>query len=97
MARRKTPRKRKSSKRSRWIWVPKLLLLAGCVGLVIFIGIVFMMDMELRRVGLFTADVKTEKNVPLNVLQSGQIRGGQEVVEEVTPEERKILETILER
>lgn len=55
------------------------------------------MDMELRRVGLFTADVKTEKNAPLNVLQSGQIRGRQEVVEEVTPEERKILETILER
>ena len=56
-----------------------------------------MMDMELRRVGLFTADVKTEITTPLNVLQPGQIRGGQDVVEEVTPEERKILETILER
>ena len=55
------------------------------------------MDTELRRVGLFTADVIAEKKTPLDVSQSDQVRQGGEAVEEVTPEERKILETILER
>ncbi len=97
MPRTKTTRKRRSAKRPRWVWIPRLLLLVGCVGLVIFIGIVFIMDTELRRVGLFTADVIAEKKTPLDVSQSDQVRQGGEAVEEVTPEERKILETILER
>ena len=46
----------KPGKKRRWLLIPKLLLLLACVGLVMFIGAIFVMEAELRRIGLFGSE-----------------------------------------
>ena len=87
----KTPKKR------RWLWIPKLMLLMACVGLVLFIGAIFMMEEELRRIGVFGPEAgKAPTHSQVKPAETSEDNHTQ-VVEEVTPEERKQLEAILQQ
>ncbi len=91
-SRRKTTRKKR-----RWLWIPKLLLLMACVGLALFIGAIFMMEEELRRIGLFGPE-EEKTTVHSQVLaQPASEESPADTVEEVTQEERQKLEAILQQ
>ena len=89
-----------AQKKRRWLWLPKLMLLMACVGLVLFIGAIFIMEEELRRIGLFgpeegkgAASSQTIQTIPDPTAGNGQT----DAVEEVTQEERRQLEAILQQ
>ena len=96
---RKTPRKK-----GRWLWIPKLMLLMACVGLVLFIGAIFVMEEELHRIGLFGHEEEQvgpeeEPATPHSqvLAQPASEKSQAEAVEEVTQEERRELEAILQQ
>ena len=73
------------------------MLLMACVGLVVFIGAIFMMEEELRRIGLF-GPAEGQATVHSQVLAQPVPENSQaDVVEEVTQEERQELEAILQQ
>ena len=84
-------------KKRRWLWLPKLMLLMACVGLVLFIGAIFIMEEELRRIGLFGPEegkgAASSQTIPDPTAGNGQT----DAVEEVTQEERRQLEAILQQ
>mgnify|MGYP001327552196 CR=1 FL=1 len=89
----------KPSKKRRWLLIPKLLLLLACVGLVLFIGAIFVMEAELRRIGLFGPEGMNEPTqsemVPADAVGAGH--NAATVAEEVTQDERRQLEAILQK
>ena len=89
----------KPHKKRRWILIPKLLLLLACVGLVLFIGAIFVMEAELRRIGLFGPEGMNEpmqtETVP--AVATGAGHNTADVAEEVTQDERRQLEAILQK
>ena len=89
----------KPGKKRRWLLIPKLLLLLACVGLVLFIGAIFVMEAELRRIGLFGPEGITEPTqsemVPADAAGAGH--NAATVAEEVTQDERRQLEAILQK
>jgi hypothetical protein len=86
-----------AQKKRRWLWLPKLMLLMACVGLVLFIGAIFIMEEELRRIGLFGPEegkgAALSQTIPDPTAENGQANA----VEEVTQEERRQLEAILQQ
>ena len=86
-----------AQKKRRWLWLPKLMLLMACVGLVLFIGAIFIMEEELRRIGLFGPEegkgAASSQTIPDPTAENGQT----DAVEEVTQEERRQLEAILQQ
>ena len=86
-----------AQKKRRWLWLPKLMLLMACVGLVLFIGAIFIMEEELRRIGLFGPEegkgAASSQTIPDPTTGNGQT----DAVEEVTQEERRQLEAILQQ
>ena len=89
----------KPDKKRRWLLIPKLLLLLACVGLVMFIGAIFVMEAELRRIGLFGPEGINEPTqsemVPADAAGAGH--NAATVAEEVTQDERRQLEAILQK
>ena len=89
----------KPDKKRRWLLIPKLLLLLACVGLVLFIGAIFVMEAELRRIGLFGPEGINEPTqsemVPADAAGAGH--NAATVAEEVTQDERRQLEAILQK
>ena len=73
------------------------MLLMACVGLVLFIGAIFIMEEELRRIGLFGPEegkgAALSQTIPDPTAENGQANA----VEEVTQEERRQLEAILQQ
>ena len=91
------PRRKTTRKKGRWLWIPKLMLLMACVGLALFIGAIFMMEEELRRMGLFGPE-EGQATTPSQVIaQPPPENSPADVVEEVTQEERRELEAILQQ
>ena len=86
-----------AQKKRRWLWLPKLMLLMACVGLVLFIGAIFIMEEELWRIGLFGPEegkgTASSQTIPDPTAGNGQT----DAVEEVTQEERRQLEAILQQ
>ena len=91
------PRRKTSRKKGRWLWLPKLMLLMACVGLVVFIGVIFVMEEELRRIGLFGSEEGQETTHSQVLAQPAPENSQADVVEEVTQEERQELEAILQQ
>lgn len=92
--RRRTTRKpRKTRRKKRWLWIPKLVLLAACVGLALIIAGILVMEKELRRTGIFETETP---NTPAAASSSpGADNDGEQPVEEVTSAERRELEALL--
>ena len=93
--RRRTTRKpRKTRRKKRWLWIPKLVLLAACVGLALIIAGILVMEKELRRTGIFETETP---NTPAAASSSspGADNDGEQPVDEVTPAERRELEALL--
>lgn len=92
--RRRTARKpRKTRRKKRWLWIPKLVLLAACVGLALIIAGILVMEKELRRTGIFETETP---NTPAAASSSpGADNDGEQPVDEVTPAERRELEALL--
>lgn len=92
--RRRTTRKpRKTRRKKRWLWIPKLVLLAACVGLALIIAGILVMKKELRRTGIFETETP---NTPAAASSSpGADIDGEQPVDEVTPAERRELEALL--
>jgi hypothetical protein len=97
-------RKREStpSQRRRRSWfIPKVLLLLACVALLLFIGVILLMERELRRVGLFGEDSAPASTSPLllsphvgkDVPRQGSSPSA--VAEELTPNDKQQLDRIL--
>ena len=93
---RKTPRKT-LRKKGQWLWIPKLVLLMACVGLVLFIGAIFVMEEELRRIGLFGPEEEKATTRSPVIAQPASENSPVDAVEEVTQEERRELEAILQQ
>ena len=93
--RRTTTRKPKKTRRKkRWLWIPKLILLAACVGLALVIAGILVMEKELRRTGIFETE---PPNAPAAVPSAapGADNDLGQPVEEVSPAERRELEALL--
>lgn len=89
-----TRKPRKTRRKNRWLWIPKLILLAACVGLALVIGGILVMEKELRRTGIFETETpNTSAAAPS--FTPGADDGAGEPVEEVSPEERRELEALL--
>ena len=73
------------------------MLLTACVGLVVFIGAIFMMEEELRRMGLFGPEEGKTPTQSQVIAQPDPENNHVDAVEEVTQEERQELEAILQR
>lgn len=91
------PRRKTARKKGRWLWIPKLMLLMACVGLALFIGAIFMMEEELRRMGLFGPEEGPATTPSQVIAQPPPENSPADVVEEVTQEERQELEAILQQ
>ena len=91
------PRRKTTRKKGRWLWLPKLMLLMACVGLVVFIGAIFVMEEELRRIGLFGPEGGQTTAQSQVITQPAPENSQADVVEEVTQEERQELEAILQQ
>ncbi len=91
------PKRKTTRKKRRWLWIPKLMLLMACVGLVLFIGVIFTMEEELRRIGLFGPEEEPVPAPSQAIAQPASEKSPAEAVEEVTPEERRALEAILQQ
>ncbi len=89
----------KPHKKRRRLLIPKLLLLLACVGLVLFIGAIFVMEAELRRIGLFGPEGMNEptQNETVPAVAAGADHNAANVAEEVTQDERRQLEAILQK
>jgi len=89
----------KPHKERRWLLIPKLLLLLACVGLVLFIGAIFVMEAELRRIGLFGSEGMNEptQSETVSAVTAGASHNAVSVAEEVTQDERRQLEAILQK
>ncbi len=89
----------KQHKKRRWLLIPKLLLLLACVGLVVFIGAIFVMEAELRRIGLFGPEGMNEptQSATESAVAARPGHTTANVAEEVTQEERRQLEAILQK
>ncbi len=73
------------------------MLVLACVGLVLFIGAIFVLEEDLRRIGLFGPDggqVTTRSQV---LAQPAPGNSQADAIEEVTQEERRELEAILQQ
>lgn len=93
--RRRTTRKpRKTRRKKRWLWIPKLVLLAACVGLALIIAGILVMEKELRRTGIFETETPNTPAAASSSSPGADNKGGQPV-EEVTPAERRELEALL--
>lgn len=92
--RRRTTRKpRKTRRKKRWLWIPKLVLLAACVGLALIIAGILVMEKELRRTGIFETETP---NTPAAASSSpGADNDREQPADEVTPAERRELEALL--
>lgn len=90
-------RRKTTRKKGRWLWIPKLMLLMACVGLVLFIGAIFMMEEELRRIGLFGPKEGKATDQSQVIAQPIPENSPVDIVEEVTQEERQELEAILQQ
>ncbi len=94
--RRRTTRKpRKTRRKKRWLWIPKLVLLAACVGLALIIVGILVMEKELRRTGIFEPEASRAPagtSAPATPV-AGNDR--EQPVDEVTPAERRELEALL--
>jgi len=94
--RRRTTRKpRKTRRKKRWLWIPKLVLLAACVGLALIIVGILVMEKELRRTGIFETEASS---APAGTsAQATPVAGNdrEQPVDEVTPAERRELEALL--
>ena len=102
MARQKKTRpaastRKTARKKGRWLWLPKLMLLMACVGLVVFIGAIFVMEEELRRMGLFGPEEGPATTHSQVIAQPTPENSPTDIVEEVTQEERQELEAILQQ
>ncbi len=98
MARQKKTRPAKPTrKKGRWLWIPKLMLLMACVGLVLFIGAIFVMEEELRRIGLFGPEEEQATAHSQSLAQPAAEKSHAAAVEEVTQEERRELESIIQQ
>ena len=73
------------------------MLLMACVGLVVFIGVIFVMEEELRRIGLFGPEEGQATTHSQVIAQPASENNPADVIEEVTQEERQELEAILQR
>ena len=73
------------------------MLLMACVGLVVFIGAIFVMEEELRRIGLFGPEGGQTTAQSQVITQPNPENSPADVVEEVTQEERQALEAILQQ
>lgn len=91
------PKRKTTRKKGRWLWIPKLMLLMACVGLVLFIGAIFMMEEELRRIGLFGPEEEQTTPHSQVLAQPASEKSQAAPVEEVTQEERRELEAILQQ
>ncbi len=91
------PRRKTTRKKGRWLWIPKLILLMACVGLVLFIGAIFVMEEELRRIGLFGPEEEKTTVHSQALAQPASEKSPAAAVEEVTQEERRELEAILQQ
>lgn len=105
MARQNTRRRtsarkpKKTRRKNRWLWIPKLILLAACVGLALVIGFILVVEKEwtrskeLHRTGIFETETP---NTPAAASSSpGADNDGEQPVDEVTPAERRELEALL--
>lgn len=93
--RRRTTRKpRKTRRKKRWLWIPKLVLLAACVGLALIIAGILVMEKELRRTGIFETEAPNTPAAASSASPGADDDGGQPV-EEVTSAERRELEALL--
>lgn len=91
------PKRKTTRKKGRWLWIPKLMLLMACVGLVLFIGAIFVMEEELRRIGLFGPEEGKATADSQVIAQPASEKSQATPVEEVTQEERRELEAILQQ
>ena len=73
------------------------MLLIACVGLVAFIGAIFVMEEELRRIGLVGPEEGQATTQSQVIAQPNPENSPADVVEEVTQEERQELEAILQQ
>ena len=93
--RRRTTRKpRKTRRKKRWLWIPKLVLLAACVGLALIIVGILVMEKELRRTGIFETEASSAP-AAASSSSPGADNDGEQPVDEVTPAERRELEALL--
>lgn len=96
-ARRRTARtSSKKARRKRWLWIPKLILLAACVGLALFIAAILVMEQELRRTGIFESAPSRAPATAQPPPAAGAQNKQAGPVDEVTPAERRRLEALLE-
>jgi hypothetical protein len=75
-------------------------LVLACVVLVLFIGAIFLMERELRRVGLFGEDPAPSSGSPASSPPAGkgaprQRPSSPSAAEELTPDEKQQLDRIL--
>ena len=89
-----TRKPQKTRRKNRWLWIPKLILLAACVGLALVIGGILVMEKELLRIGFFEPETENMPAVAPSSMPGADSGGGQPV-EEVSPEERRELEALL--
>lgn len=92
----KAPAKRR---KRRWL-IPKLLLLLACAALIVFIGVVFQMEREIRRIGLFggesaAARPPARSQTPLPEAAARGTPPLPAAPEEITPDDKKRLDDIL--
>ena len=78
----------RTQKKRRWLWLPKLMLLMACVGLILFIGAIFVMEAELRRIGLFGPEEENDTAYSRTIPDPTSGNDQAQAVEEVTQEER---------
>ena len=86
--RRKTLARRK--KQRRWL-IPKILLVLACTALIAFIGVIFFMEKKLQHVGVFG----TARAPVREMVKPEQAQAPPPVFEELTPEERQLLDDIV--
>jgi hypothetical protein len=99
-----TPKKKTAVKRKpRRRLIAKILLVLGCLALIAFIGALFLLEKEMRRVGIFGGEVTTERSVaeprPAPVSPKAIVppeeKPAPETSEEISREDKKQLDDIL--
>lgn len=88
-------------RKRRWL-IPKLLLLLACAALVVFIGVVFQMEREVRRIGLFggesaAARPPARSQTPLPEATAQGTQPLPAAPEEITPDDKKRLDDKLKQ
>jgi hypothetical protein len=99
-----TPKKKTATKRKlRRRLIPKILLVLGCLALLAFIGALFLLEKEMRRVGIFGGEATTERSVteprstPVSpkTLVPPEGKPAPKTSEEISREDKKQLDDIL--